>query len=285
MTYEEYLELVARVAAKNIKPNSKYITAASLGALVRQAAPEVTWKSFGRRSLSELLEDLEQRQKVRLMRTEKDALAIEPIVTAAEQVRATPVFNPLRKAVWDAFVLPAPAGKRFMHRGSSIVRAGIDVPPAPADEWVEIRPVPAESQREWAREFFNQSDIGSLEARQTLDLPNWQPHAFVNALRNHDEIVARQWNRFRSAKVSSVVQAWLTEHQLPSESVFESAAHRPQGEATKHAFGSQAGQVLQPDEARQVILAALAMLPLEKLEELSIPAGVLLSAVAKVQAR
>ena len=48
MTYTEYLDLVVQLATVNLKPGSRYITAAALGVLLKQASPEVDWKFFGK---------------------------------------------------------------------------------------------------------------------------------------------------------------------------------------------------------------------------------------------
>ena len=54
-TYQNYLSLVVQTVVENIKPDSNYITAATLGNLLLAKSPKETWKDFGKSSLSELI--------------------------------------------------------------------------------------------------------------------------------------------------------------------------------------------------------------------------------------
>ena len=76
MTYQDYLDFVVQTVARNLKPGSHYITTASLGGLLLKISPEESWRDFGKRSLSELLADLETQGKLTRTKTEKGALAV-----------------------------------------------------------------------------------------------------------------------------------------------------------------------------------------------------------------
>ncbi len=286
MTYEDYLDLVVQTAAKNLKSDCHYLTAAALGMVLRQASPEENWKTFGKRTLSDLLVDLEGQGRLSLTKTDKGALAIvlsgaAPLPTVASIER----FNPLRKSVWDAFVLVAPQGRRFMHRRNGTVRVGLDIAPAPADDWVEIFPIGADAQRQWARAFVEEHHgSGASAAAQTLSDENWHPQVFVQALKRLDENVAHLWNRFRSAKVSSQVKDWLVQHALPHELAFQSSIQTTGTKKSSVEIGD-AIPTSEPEEIRRAILTALSALPLEKLLEIPIPAGVMLSALSTAKLR
>lgn len=286
MTYEDYLDLVVQTVAKNLKSDSHCLTAAALGGVLRQASPEVNWKTFGKRTLSDLLADLEHQGRLSLIKTDKDALAV--VIGNKESLPASASiekFNPLRKSIWDAFVLLAPEGRRFMHRRNGTVRVGLDVAPAPADDWVEIFPVGVNTQREWACGFIAE-EHGSVSnaAGQTLSDDNWHPQMFVQALKHSDENVARLWNRFRSAKVSSLVKDWLVQHALSSELAFQSSAQNTDAKSSS----VEAGATIlanESEDVRRAILTALSTLPLEKLLEIPIPVGAMLSALSKAKLR
>lgn len=287
MTFEQYLDLLVQTVTKNMNPESRSITAAALGNLLRQASPDVTWKTFGRRTLSEFLTDTRVQPYLKSFETAKGALAVSPEVgVPVGDVPAIEVFNPLRKSVWDAFVLPSPGGRRFMHRFNGAIRAGLEIAPAPADDWVEIVPISTDEQREWARNFIASADgQNAAGAEHALDADGWHPYAFFQALRDQDQNIARLWNRFRSAKVSTRVQEWLTQHSLPVDRGFQGAT-RPRQQEVEESLGiSQSTSVLGGEALREAILLAISTLPLEKLLEIPIPAGVMLSALSQAKTR
>ncbi len=288
MNYEEYLDLVVQTIAKNSKSDSQPLTAAALGGLLRQACPDENWKAFGKRSLSELLSDLERQGKVSLTKTDKDALAVV-LCDASAASTAIEKFNPLRKSIWDAFVLVSPEGKRFMHRREGTVRVALDIAPTPADDWAEISPISTEAQRTWAQEFIAQGHGTIVEGAAQISADgNWHPQAFIRSLKQSDENLARLWNRFRSAKVSAVVQDWLTQNILPSELAFQSDSrtlHQVVGVNRSNIDVGHGIPAHESEDVRQAILIALSTLPLEKLLEIPIPAGVMLSALSSAKLR
>ncbi|WP_141755327.1 hypothetical protein [Burkholderia plantarii] len=287
MTFEEYLDLLVQTVTKNMNPGTRSVTAAALGSMLRQASPDVTWKTFGKRTLGELLTDARVRPHLKTFETAKGALAVSPVgESPVGDVPAIEVFNPLRKSVWEAFVLPSPSGRRFMHRVNGLIRSGLEIAPAPADDWVEIVPISTDEQREWARDFLATADGQNVAgAEQTLATEGWHPYAFFQALRGQDENIARVWNRFRSAKVSTRVQEWLTQHSLPVERGFQGAARPRQQEVGDALPSVQSAPVLGGEGLREAILFAISTLPLERLLEIPIPAGVMLSALSQAKTR
>jgi hypothetical protein len=286
MIFENYLDLVVQTVEKNAHPGSRMMTAAELGMLLRQASPDENWKTFGKRTLHELLSEPGLRGRLEITKTDKGALAVS-LTTSGPLADALPIeiFNPLRKSIWEAFVLAGPAGRRFMNRRNETIRVGLDLAPPPADEWVEIVPITMETQREWARAFVADSEGQRFpDAERAVVADSWHPHAFFQALSAVDESAARRWNKFRSSKVSSLVKEWLTQHGLPLEFGFQVA--RGNKEVVVEPISAQGlVSTLDPEETRRAILSAVASLPLEKLLEIPIPAGLLLSALSKAKAR
>lgn len=279
MNYSEFLDLVVRLLTRNAPANS-VLTAAALGGLLHQAAPEVKLKKFGKSSLLDVLRDLEASGHIRLTQTTKGALAVTP-TGSVETVSAPQIesFNPLRKAIWEGFVFTAPAGRRYMHRLSGIIRAGLDMAPTPADEWIELTPLSSDVQRQWAIDFLSQIDPEKLKAtRQQVSNSPWHPQQFAKVMREEDESAARSWNRYRSSKVSAVVQHWLSENNIPTEFAFQQHGQiLIDGTSEPKELGLI--QAKSRDETKQLILRALAEMPLERLLEIPIPAGILLSAL------
>lgn len=285
MDYPEFLDLVVQLIRKNPKPDNGIITAAALGGLLQIAAPDVNWKMFGKRSLLEVLQDLAANGRVNLTKTDKGALAValtDQAVKVATPQTAT--FNPLRKAIWEAFVLTAPTGRRFIHRTNGSVRAGLDVAPTPADEWIEITPISSSTQMEWAREFLATQPEDQLgAARQLFSSGDWTAQQFGTLLREADESAARSWNLYRSSRVSAEVQKWFTGESLPNEWAFQQQTPAVQaGQSHSREFLIDS---LSKEETKRIILAALADLPVENLLEIPIPAGILLTAITTAKAR
>lgn len=276
MDYARYLDLAVQLIQTHKRPDAP-LTAAALGGLLLKAEPEVGFKTFGKRTLRELLDDLEAKGRVSLSLTEKGALAVEAVGAAPMVVKQAETYNPLHRAMWEAFTFTAPQGKRFINRTTGLIRAGLAIAPNPADEWVEITPLGAELQRQWAGEFLSEQNP---EIAQSLDVSlqddGWTPHAFVSELRARDMGVARSWNAFRSRRVSAHVQNWLREHALPPAWAFQQQS--PSASVASSIIPAATATVGDA-ETRQIIMAALAQMPLAQLLEIPIPVGLVLSAV------
>ena len=281
MNYDEYCDTAAQLARQLLRPGEDIVTAAVFGSQLRRQSPEENWSTFGKRTLLQFLEDLEQRHQVVITRTEKDALALRPVVlTSPTPAASPPIFNPLRKAVWDAFVFMAPGGRRFLHRETSIVRTGLVESPAPVDEWVEIHPIASSAQLAWANEFVSSNKDAVDDLTALLEPGNWALHEFFRALRMKDEKLARRWNLFRSAKVSEFVRQWSMKHQLPPDCVFQ-PRHKSPAAVSALACESADANNRSPrrDVTREAIIAALSSYPTETL------ASLLLTAIESGKAR
>lgn len=282
MEYSDYLDLAVQLIATNEKPGAPF-PAAALGGLLRQAAPDVRFKDFGKRALSEVLEDLRARGNITITTTDKGALALERVFNAdAETTKPADSFNPLRKVMWEAFTFTGPLGRRFLHRLTGSIRAGLNAPPAPADEWVEITPISAETQRTWAVDFVQELPLEiQTEMRPVIGRESWSGFEFMSALREQDPQAARKWNNFRSARVAKTVLEWLNTNALPPSWAFQQqaapGASIPAQPLTMPPSGEQ--------ETREILLAALAQLPLGKLLEIPIPAGLILNVLSSRNAR
>lgn len=272
MTYEQYCDLILRTIRANLKPGTLGMTAAAAGQLVRLAAPDLTWKSFSKTSMSQILKELEGQGKIKLTSTPKGALEIQLAAGQGSAAAVAPArtHNPLHKPVWEAFVLSRPVGRRFMHRHSGLIRSGLENSPVPMDEWIEIPTIDASEQSQWAREFaLAEGESLKQSLMIWLAANTWQQIGFSKHLQSIDESASRRWNQVRSARVSSVVQAWLDRHSLPPELAFIASAS---GQAIGHA-ALPVPHSLEEEDARRTILRLLEALPLRDLLELRIPAG------------
>lgn len=287
MELSEYLEEVVRIVRTNMQPDSHWVTAAALGTYLRNAYPTVSWKEFGYRSLSELLNSPPLNSVLKVVATDKGALAVTLVNPGA--VPSTPhveTYNPLRKVVWEVFTLPSPPGRRFLNRLNGAVRIGLDAAPAPADEWVEVDKIGLAEQKRWADAFVEERVTGSPfaeKAKQLVASPSWHPHQFGQELDDVNEGLMRQWNRYRSSRVSGYVKHWLSAQNLPIEWAFQTKpsnadvantdAGMPYSEPQKSA-----------EETKKLILTALSLMSVEQLLDIPIPSRFILSALSSSKA-
>jgi hypothetical protein len=275
MTIDEYIDYSFQVLKANLDANRRYLTAARFGVLLRRANGDTDWKSLGFPTLASFLRVLESRGLITAGPNEKEALSVwvkeeSPKLRAATQSKA---YNPLRKSVWSAFVIDSPAGKRFLNRQDGAVRIGVATAPSPVDEWAEIVPIPQEEQQKWAREYLRNNKLESKVTQEALESYSWYSRlaAALNAI---DSNAAKQWNRCRSLKISSMVESWCQKHSVQNSLVFQSESKRPetQNPVEQNTLSSDQNRF------RAAVLAALAELPTENLLEISIPAKYLLRA-------
>lgn len=288
MEQSEYLEEVVRIVRTNLHPGKQWITAAALGTYLRNAHPTVSWKDFGYRNLAEFLNDTSPISTLKVVLTDKGALAVtldnHSAVVATHHVET---YNPLRKAVWEAFALPAPPGKRFMNRLNGSVRIGLEAAPSPADEWVELEKIGLAEQKRWGVEFVEERLLESPfagQATQLLESSAWHPHQFGLELEALHEGWMRQWNRYRTSCVSRYVKNWLLAQNLPIEWAFQTKL------TTADSFVADRGvphsdHQGSAEETKKLILSALSLMSAEQLLEIPIPSRFILSALSSSKAR
>lgn len=275
MNIDEYSAQVVQLILSNIDPRKGYLTAASLGERISRANLEGSWKDFRFKSFLHFLEELQQRRLIRLIQTEKKAWAVTPFDGSDQQAPALQKsYNPLRKAVWAAFVFSSPGGRRFMHRYNGAVRLGLAASPSPIDEWAEIEQITDETQKEWAVEFLSQHAINLPSAQEILADEDWH-RAFPNALIHHASYKLKiLWNRCRTLKVATYLEEWGAKNSVPVNLIF---ATREQEELTSPVSTSDAHEITD-HEIRQCILTALSSLPTEQLLKIQLPTSALLDA-------
>lgn len=279
MSIDEYIHLAVQLLGNSIAPGKSFVTVAEFGAKLRAAVAEDNWSDYGYRTLTEFLRSLEGRGHVELVTTPKGAMAVMP-KGSRPPLQAPPqdAYNPLRKPVWLSFTMATPAGGRYLNRRSGHVRFGLQSSPIPLDEWVEIPPVQDAEQLAWARSFAADANLADRPTIiDALASSKWYLD-FPKALEGENQILRQRWNQLRTAKVSAIVKEWAVKNDVDLGRVFQigtaQGTQRIKPEVSADAPKSKLG-----DRRREWILAALATLPLERLLEIPLPAGVLLDAI------
>lgn len=272
MTLEEYTELTVQLVQSYITSTLRPVmTAAALGEHLRRASQDTSWRTFGFATFLRYLESLERLRKLSLTKTDRQALAVSMPDDNAQNSVPAPVYNPLRKPVWSALVFSAPPGRRFLHRTSGLVRMGLQSPPSPADEWVEIDLISDPVLKGWARDFLKSEDISDPQILRSIDETHWHL-VFPQSLERLGQSMRIRWNRFRSSKVAQFAQDWCTRNKVDLHTVFQTAETPPPAGANVAPIHSRRAD----DAQRHWILAALATLPTETLLSLPIPAGAMI---------
>lgn len=273
MNETEYADLVVQVIKGFLRPGRDCMTAAALGETLRRSVSDVSWKTFGHKTLGDFLRTPQFNPALELAKTDKGALGVKLKVHGpASDAEPIKRYNRLERAIWGAFVMANPPGRRFLNRKSGAVRAGIQVAPNPVDEWIEIQPISVVKQKSWVNDFLTEANIPFTAAiTAALDETNWN-FRLSTSLGDH----APHWNRYRSAKVAEIVDKWCSEYSVPHDLVFHSG-EMPSRDKDVPTLQSPPADSL--DDIRHVILAALASLPTERLLEIPIPAGSILAAM------
>lgn len=264
MTRDEYLDAVFEIIKTN-QVSDRGLKASTLGNLILTSLGQ-SWRDFEFPTLKSLLEILSQRSQIRLAADAQNALAVWVAASSAPiQRRVGPPS--VRKKVWIAFVSANPRGRRFVSRADGSVRMGLTEPPGPAEQWVEVVPIPEDTQKAWVREFLQESGVqldGALDT--ALAQTTWYLDVVAYLQKVAPEL-ASKWQRRRSERVADHVNSWSHSNQLDSEFAFDSSGGRRR---TSEQMGS-ATQTVAEWQARELVLRALAKMSTQELLEIPIP--------------
>jgi hypothetical protein len=276
----EYIDLTVQLIRSNAMPPEHTVTAARLGALLRQSEPTSDWRMHGYPAFKDFLQELQKRHLVQLGESAKGALVLrlkEKSFALEASTPAVSTFNPLTKPFWVAFVVEQPRGRRFFHRPSGNIRMGAATAPSPGDEWVEILPVSDQTQHDWAEEFLrNRGLLGREELKQVLNETEWFK-MLPGRLAEIEPPLARAWNRERSTRVSEAVKLWCTTHGISPSVAFQSDSKPAPPKISDSRSIVSKPSFSATRSPRDRVLAALSQLPTEYLLEIPIPAKYLIA--------
>ena len=286
MDTSEYL-ISAYELIKSQSSADELIPASRVGLLLRGAHGGPRWEEHGFRALKDLLREMEARGLMRLSETSGGALALQLTDRADPALAANDPSNSslgtsdqvLRSEIWRAFVVEEPSGKRFINKESREVLTGLAQPPRPVEDWIELTPIPAETQRAWAKEFLASKSLSSDSALiESLESIDWY-RSFPTVLATHSPFLASDWNRHRSSLVARQVRQWCDEHHLKYQFAFRNRVPRRDSPLSAPLLDLHA----QWDDTRlrAVLVDAFSCAPTECLLDLPIPPRYVLRALMK----
>jgi hypothetical protein len=184
----------------------------------------------------------------------------------------------LPREVWQAFTNPDAHRRRYFQKSTGSVVHFLEnaLPPTALDanDWVQITPIPPETQSSWMHRFVETNFAPSakqVELRQVASLPYTSAlnHTFAFALGAH----AAAWKRYRANRVVAAVRHWADEHGISIEAMAKPATRAPvsQPEASREAL-------------RDALLDAIQNATMDELRLIQLPASLLLS-VSRSNAR
>jgi hypothetical protein len=251
VTRDEFVSAVSALI-KNNDISGAGIRASTLGNLVLRSLPE-HWTQHGFPKLKDLLVEIERRGDARLGQAVPGGFAVWAKKGPAQnQPPARPQSaRRLRKHAWAAFVNALPRGRRFLERRTGQVLMAQTEPPG--NGWMEIQPVPDETQKAWVRELAESLHI-SIE--DFMDSPTWFVQLTDRMSHARPDFLV-QWNVLKSARVADHVKKWCDQNHVDTAAVFDVPTQ----------------PIIQdpPDAVRRQILDALGRMSTEELLEIPIP--------------
>ena len=168
--------------------------------------------------------------------------------------------------MWKAFVFLPQTRAAFFDRLRNRVVTSCDDDESGTDRYVEIKAIAADEQKEWFRQFVSSSDE-LTPSDAPLDDEFWW-RACPAWLRDHNPSLEYQWRGFRADCVTRHIRQWADGHGIDSAAILAPATKTPASSSHKP---SHSGSHRPDDRTREAILSAIRDMPIEELENLSIP--------------
>lgn len=169
---------------------------------------------------------------VKLEESGDDLLVYSADVGKSVQPRAQVLSNipqastTIRSDVWQAFSNPDNSRHRFLNKKTYVIRHYIEGEDSAArseveaarGDFLEIKSITGEEQREWMRQFLTSASIkeserGVLEAIIALPYSSSMNAAFTQALGENSDA----WRHFRTKHVTNYMSAWASTNGLNME--------------------------------------------------------------------
>lgn len=280
LSLDTILEFIATFCVQHYQKTGLRTDGAGLADAIRVRFPGFKFSDIGLAKLADAIRIAEQRGLIVRHRDVKH-LQISPGPQSQSppgtEIKAN-LVNPaprLRSDVWRAFVFVETGKNFFFNRSTGEVLAisshdftkcaEVEADP----EIVRIRPIPADVQQAWMKEFIHkhsqlsEADAPIYQGQWWINFPNW--------LRENDTALEREWNQFRSGKIYGQITSWANQNDVDVTMVRSQAgpthgACKPSRSSDRLIRSAEEGDLI-----KKAIIAALEEMPLEQLENLSIP--------------
>ncbi len=273
-TIDELVAFIASVVTERYSATRQPTDGAALAEIIRHQFPDFSYEQFGLLKLADVVDYAERKGLLIRNRLVKH-LEVQP----HEVERYAPVeagvalrIPHVRPDIWRAFVFIAPDQKHFFdrHTGAVIERQALGQEPDPARH-VLIPAISLTEQQGWMEEF--------LQRRPHLDssdAPVRDPYCLAKFpvwLREHRTAFEREWKQFRVQHVIERIRSWAEKIEIDPSGFFSNPLSPLQ-------LDKLASLPISYERAiRAAVIAAARNLPLEQLQEISIPIRYVLQAL------
>lgn len=163
----------------------------------------------------------------------------------------------VRRDLWQAFVRDDGVPRSYDRECDRIVLVRAD-----GKRFIEIRPIPAETQKQWLRQnLTHEPSVDSSSVERLLSSPRW----YLEAARPGaiPPGINESWRKERGARIYEEISRWLAENHLSLNLEERSSV----------TFADVSGRSAREteDRLRQAILNAIHRMPTAELVRLSIP--------------
>jgi hypothetical protein len=273
---DELVEFIASFVENRYRATHQATNGALIAEEVRHRFPNVSYVQLGLVKLADAVAHGEAKGLLVRNREVKHlevlpAHARQPVAVVAPQVRlAAPPH--IRADIWRAFVYVSQGQQSsFDRQTGNVVSAASAGDQADPPRYIPILCIPMADQQQWMVDFV------ATRAQLTLsDAPIHDQFCFTKFpawLREHEPGLDRLWKQFRAQRVAERVRQWATANAIEPSGFF-SAPISPSTQGRSSSADPAVERAV-----RAAVVAAARELPVEQLQEISIPIRLFLQAL------
>jgi len=270
----DLVQFIADYVRRQFDQTGGRTTGAVLANAIREKFPGFEYKQVG---LSRLADAVGRAEQEGVLVRHRDVKHLE--VSPSEATPRSPVVSAgtsssyVHADVWRAFLFVNDE-KHFLDResGRLVTLAADDTREIETykgdTKFAQIDSIAPDIQKDWMRQFVTSQPSLAIDDAP-IDEERWWI-AFSRWLQEQDAEHILAWRRFRAEKVVRLVREWAKQNDVPATSLFTPQRPRPRSEILPTTYRGE-------DEAtKRAILSAIREMPLEQLENLSVPVRYLL---------
>jgi hypothetical protein len=273
-TLPELITFITRHVVNRFQEDGTATDGATLAEAIRSEFPGFTFMDVGLQRLAEVIAHAEREGQLSRNRSVKHLEVLPgPATGISTPVQPTPSCESavqfLRPEVWRAFVFVTESERHYLDRESGRIRSirvhdnhAIQVHDSDK-RYVPISRIPEAEQQQWMKDFVEQHP--ALDSKTAPIQSDFWWLRFSEWLRDKDASLERAWKRERTRRVIEYVTNWAKQNDVAMATLIQPTATRRTDAI------SQAAAQSNRDDVRRAILAAVGEMPIEELENISIP--------------
>ena len=267
----ELIQFMGSYVRDHLEKTGRRTTGAALADAIRRRFPDFGFDQLG---FSRLADAVHRAEKEGALVRHRDVQHLE--VSPSEDTPRTPsahaasaMSSYVRPDVWRAFVFVTDRFAHFLDRttGRLVSLMSNEKEQLNAQErdprFIRVEPIAPDAQKDWMRQFLDSQDSLAADDAPINEEEWWIK--FPTWLKEQNGEANFAWRRFRSEKIVTFIREWAKENGIVPDSLF--SPPRLPTQATPRRKD-------RPDEdeaTRRAIVAAVEEMPVEQLQDLSIP--------------